>query len=98
MLSVLLRPKALDRVGQGGFDRLETHRYCISKDLFFDYKRFSEPYQWGDPDLLLDIIAISEQSLVREIDITKIKKLTTELDAIIPDTGDFGEFLGSYTP
>ena len=69
---------------------------AISKDLFFDYKRFSETYYWGNPDLLLDIIAFSEQSLVREIDITKIKKLTTELDAIIPDTGDFGGYLGSY--
>jgi uncharacterized protein YjaG (DUF416 family) len=69
---------------------------AISKDLFSDYKSFSETYRWGNPDLLLDIIAISEQSLVAEIDITKIKKLTTELDAIIPDADDFGEYLGSY--
>jgi hypothetical protein len=44
---------------------------AIGKDLFFDYKRFSETYQWGNPDLLLDSIAISEQSLITEIDIPK---------------------------
>jgi uncharacterized protein len=69
---------------------------AIGKDLFSDYKRFSETYHWGNADLLLDSIAISEQSLVTEIDITKIKKLTTELETIIPDTDDFGEYLGSY--
>lgn len=67
----------------------------ISKDLFFDYKRFFETYQWGNPDLLLDAIAISEQSLVAQADIPKAKKLATELYAIIPDTADFGESLGS---
>jgi uncharacterized protein YjaG (DUF416 family) len=68
----------------------------ISKSLFFDYKRFVEIYQWGNPDLLLDAIAISEQSLVGGIDILKVKQLAVELHAIIPDTADFGEYLGSY--
>lgn len=68
----------------------------ISKNLFFDYKHFFETYQWGNPDLLLDAIAISEQSLVAQSDIPKAKKLAAELYAIIPDTPDFGEYLGSY--
>jgi hypothetical protein len=68
----------------------------ISKNLFFDYKHFFETYEWGNPDLLLDAIAISEQALVAQADIPKAKKLAAELYAIIPDTGDFGEYLGSY--
>lgn len=68
----------------------------ISKKLFFEYQKFSELYNWGNPDLLLDGINLSEQALSDKPDISKIKDLLPEIEAITPDMDDFGGEPGSY--
>lgn len=68
----------------------------VSKELFFEYQKFSELYNWGNPDLLLDGISLSQKALSDKPDILKIKNLLPEIEAIIPDMDDFGSEFGSY--
>jgi len=69
----------------------------ICKRLYFDYVDFSEKYQWGDKDILLDAITIVEQSRTNDIKESLIVKTLSQLDAITPDMEDFGsDELGSY--
>jgi uncharacterized protein YjaG (DUF416 family) len=68
----------------------------ICKELFFEYQKFSETYNWGDPDLLLDGILLGEKALSGELDSSKIVELISKIDSVIPDTEDFGSTLGSY--
>src|SRR5579871_1398749 len=68
----------------------------VSKKLFFDYQSFFETHEWGNPDLLLDAINASERSLSGEGNLLMIEALIPKIKAIIPDTDDFGDYLGSY--
>lgn len=68
----------------------------ICKELFFDYQKFYEVYHWGNPDLLLDGINLSEKTLNGKLNYLKIKELMSEIDSVTPDTGEFGSELGSY--
>ncbi len=68
----------------------------ICKELFIDCKTFSETYNWGDPDSLLDGINLCEKALNGEIDYSKISALMPKIYSVIPDTDDFGSELGSY--
>jgi uncharacterized protein YjaG (DUF416 family) len=68
----------------------------VCKELFFGYQKFSEFYGWGNPDLLLDGINLSEKALSNKPDNSKIKEIISEIAAVIPDMDDFGSELGSY--
>lgn len=69
----------------------------ICKKLYFDYQKFTEVYNWGDADLLMDAIKACQQAMEKSVDIDQVKKLVTKIDSIIPDMDDFGsDFLGSY--
>ena len=68
----------------------------ICKDLFFDYQKFSETYNWGNPDFLLDGINICESAVNNKVDLSKAEQLRSKIDTVIPDTNDFGSELGSY--
>ena len=69
----------------------------VCKKLFFDYVDFSEKYQWGDKDILLDAITIVAQSKTNDITQINIDKTLSQLDAITPDMDDFGsDQLSSY--
>lgn len=69
----------------------------ICKRLYFDYVDFSEKYQWGDKDVLLDAITIVEQSRTNDINESLIAKTLSQLGAITPDMDDFrSDKLGSY--
>ena len=68
----------------------------ICKKLFFNYQKFSEAYNWGNPDLLIDGINLCEKALQRPIDLGVVKTLLSEIDLVIPDMDDFGDYLGSY--
>ena len=69
----------------------------VCKELFFEYQRFSETFNCGDPDLLLDGINLSEKALISEIDSSKIRALMLKIDTVTPDMDDFGSSeLGSY--
>ena len=63
----------------------------ICKQLFFDYQKFCEDNNWGNPDLLLDTITFIEQSKDLMIDAILSKKKITQIQAITPDTEDFGD-------
>jgi uncharacterized protein YjaG (DUF416 family) len=68
----------------------------ICKELFFEYQNFFELYKWGNSDLLLDGINLSENALNGNQDFPNIKELIPKIDSITPDTDDFGSELGSY--
>jgi uncharacterized protein len=50
----------------------------VCKKLFFDYQKFYEENDWGNPDILLDAINL-------------IKAILLKIDEVTPDTEDFGE-------
>jgi uncharacterized protein YjaG (DUF416 family) len=68
----------------------------ICKKLFFDYQKFSETYQWGEPDFLLDGIRVCEKALTQHPDTSVVKDLIQKIESVTPDMDDFGSMLGSY--
>ena len=69
----------------------------ICKKLYFDYQKFTEKYQWGDADLLMDAINLCQQSIENYANISQIKELLPKINSITPDMDDFGsDYLGSY--
>jgi uncharacterized protein YjaG (DUF416 family) len=68
----------------------------ICKKLYFDYQKFTEIYNWGNADLLMDAILISERAIENTIDINVVNLLLPKIDLIVPDMDDFGSELGSY--
>jgi hypothetical protein len=68
----------------------------ICKELFFEYQMFSKTYNWGNPDLLLDGINLSEKALSGDLNSSKIKDIMPKIDSVTPDMDDFGSELGSY--
>jgi uncharacterized protein YjaG (DUF416 family) len=63
----------------------------ICRKLFFDYQKFSEDNNWGEPDLLLDAIRFIEQSKGLKIDVALSKEKISRIEEIAPDTEDFGD-------
>ena len=61
----------------------------ICKKLFFDYQKFSDENQWGDPDILLDAINLAESSVSKAVDISKVKELLPNIMVTAPDSEDF---------
>lgn len=79
------------------FHRQLTLAIDVCKKLYFDYVDFSEKYQWGDKDILLDAITLVEQSTTIDIEQSLVDKTLSQLDTITPDMDDFGsDELGSY--
>ena len=68
----------------------------ICKNLFLDYQTFSQTYQWGNPDYLLDGINLCEKALNSESDIHQAKELIPLVYSVTPDIDEFGSELGSY--
>lgn len=68
----------------------------ICKRLYPDYAAFSQKRQWGDPDLLLDAIRACEGAFESTVDRETVHYLRIRIDAVIPDSEDFGDFDGSY--
>jgi Protein of unknown function (DUF416) len=69
----------------------------ICKELFFEYQKFYEVYQWGNPDVLLEGIRICDKASISNAEIPKIQELLQQLDSVTPDMDDFGsDALGSY--
>jgi uncharacterized protein YjaG (DUF416 family) len=63
----------------------------ICKKLFFDYQKFSEDNNWGDPHLVLDTIKFIESSKDLEADKDLLKEKINQIEAITPDTEDFAD-------
>jgi hypothetical protein len=68
----------------------------ICKELFFDYQKFSEINQWGDPDLLMDAIKMCGHAVDGIMNTSQVKEMIIRIDSIIPDTDEFGNEIGSY--
>ena len=47
----------------------------ICKELFFDYQKFYEVHNWGNPDLLLDGINLSEKNIKWQTELFKNKRI-----------------------
>lgn len=79
------------------YDRQLTLAIDVCIKLYFDYVDFLEKYQWGDKDVLLDAIALIEQSKNSNINQSLIDKTLSQLNTVTPDMDDFGgDELGSY--
>ena len=78
------------------YDRQLTLAIDVCKKLYFDYVDFSEKYQWGDKDVLLEAITLIEQSKTSDIKQNLIDKTLSQLDTITPDMDDFGDEISSY--
>jgi hypothetical protein len=85
-----------ERVSLLSYERSLRLAMKISKRLFFDYQAFFEIYQWGNPDLLMDAITVCEQPVNSTMDLALTKELIDKINKVIPDTEEFGEYLGSY--
>lgn len=68
----------------------------ICKRLFPDYVHFATVEGWGNQDLLMDAIRLCEQSRTNVVKAAAIQEKILQVDAVIPDTEDFGEYHGSY--
>lgn len=79
-------------------DKYRQLQLCIAvcKKLYPDYLNFTEKENWGDSNILLDAIIFCENSNFEHVDKTAIQKTLTDIDNVTPDTGDFGNELGSY--
>lgn len=62
----------------------------ICKKLFPDYKNFHQENNWGNPDILLDTIALCEKTYSGNSTATDFTELLNAIELIIPDTEDFG--------
>jgi len=56
--------------------------------------KFYNRHQWGDPDALSEAINYCESHKINEMQKSKLQDYHNRVDAITPDTEDFGD--GSY--
>lgn len=68
----------------------------VCKRLFFDYQNFHIQEKWGDPEQLMDAIKFCEQAKNVSSTKTEIESMISDIEAITPDTEDFGDEMGSY--
>src|ERR1043165_4285067 len=68
----------------------------VCKRLYFDYENFVASEHWGDKDLLIDAIRLCEQVKTKKIEIARLEDMLSKVDAITPDTDDFGDYNSSY--
>ena len=68
----------------------------ICKRLFFDYQNFYNQEKWGNPELLMDAIKFCEQAKKDSPTKTEIETMLSQVEAITPDTENFGDEIGSY--
>jgi uncharacterized protein YjaG (DUF416 family) len=69
---------------------------AVCKRMYFDYEHFVEVEQWGDSDLLMDTILHCDRAQIHPIAVNTLKQMREQIDAITPDTEDFGDYLGTY--
>ena len=74
-------------------DRVIDFAINICERLLPYYKNFNDKYGWGDFELLKEVIATVQNRMLKP---TQIKKLIHKVDAVTPDTEDFGDYDGSY--
>jgi uncharacterized protein len=69
----------------------------ICKKLYFDYAEFSDKFQWGNKDILMDAIKVLEESKTNDYNQIIIDQMLTRLESVTPDMDEFGsDESGSY--
>ena len=68
----------------------------ICQRLLPDYIDFHRQFNWGDPEILKKSIQYIKDTPADAVDEEKVKQLLADLDAILPDTEEFTDPLGSY--
>lgn len=68
----------------------------ICKKLLPDYQNFFEIHNWGNPDVLSNIVSLIEQSLKNPVEYKIITEGIQLLETITPDTDDFDDTKCSY--
>jgi uncharacterized protein YjaG (DUF416 family) len=62
----------------------------ICKKLYFEYQHFTEVFNWGDANLLMDAITVCQQATEKSVAVNQITELLHQIDFITPDMDDFG--------
>jgi len=78
------------------YERQLDFALSICKRLFSDYQNFYNQQKWGNPELLMDAIKICEQAKNDSPTKPEIETMLSNIEAITPDTEDFGDEIGSY--
>jgi uncharacterized protein YjaG (DUF416 family) len=74
-------------------DRIVDFALNVCRRLLPDYNHFYDKYNWGNLELLKDVLnKIEERALTND----EIKEFIVEVDKVIPDTEEFGDYSGSY--
>lgn len=73
------------------YERKLNLALSICKKLFFDYQKFYEENDWGDPYVLLDAIKTIEHDQARSLNPKQLKSILQRIDEVTPDSEDFGE-------
>jgi len=84
----------------------QTNRYTQNKLLNFGlaickrllpvYIHFHNVHQWGDPSALTEAINYCESHSIAEMQTDKLQDYHRRIEAVTPDTKDFGDYNGSY--
>lgn len=79
------------------FDRDVDFALNICSRLLPEYISFSQNNNWGNPEILEEVIAycVKNKSNSR-VEKDELKKYINRLEAVTPDTEDFGDWDGSY--
>jgi uncharacterized protein YjaG (DUF416 family) len=81
----------MKQVDELSYERQLDLALNVCKKLFFDYQKFYEENDWGNPDVLLDAINIIEQAKVVRLDQKNLKSILQSINEVAPDAEDFGE-------
>ena len=68
----------------------------ICDRLLPDYYKFFQEYKWGNPEILNRALTYLKSTKDNAINEELINNLMDELDVVIPDTEEFGDFSTSY--
>ena len=68
----------------------------ICKRMLPDYLGFFQEYKWGDPEVLQRAINYIAAHVDTEIEEEQVNQLMDELDLVMPDTEEFGDFVTSF--
>ncbi|RYZ80156.1 MAG: DUF416 family protein, partial [Proteobacteria bacterium] len=70
-------------------DEQRTLAIRVCKKLFFHYHAFHETTGWGDPDVLLDAIAMCDRIGPTGHSGSQLLDVIAKVEEITPDTNDF---------
>lgn len=82
------------RLGKLPFNRLVEFALDICNRLYVDYAKFHDQNDWGSPTVLQEAILFCTN--LDRVNDAKAIELSTAVEAVTPDTDDFGDWDGSY--